>query len=111
MPTIQRLVRIIQAFFNSIKPWSTLEWYTRYGARLEDYRLPKDQAKRHALAELIGTDGIALLQAIYAPGASASLRDLPAVELLRRIWGQNYLPTAEGVTWRANDNIPHRSNS
>jgi transposase len=82
------------------------EWYTRYGARLEDYRLPKEKAQRHALAETIGADGIALLHAIYAPSAPASLRDLPAVELLRQIWVQNYLPTADGVTWRENDNIP-----
>jgi len=82
------------------------EWYTRYGARLEDYRLPKDKAKRHALAEMIGADGTALLHAIYTPSAPPILRDLPAVERLRQIWVQNYLPTAEGVRWRENDNIP-----
>lgn len=82
------------------------EWYTRYGARLEDYRLPQDKTKRHALAETIGADGLALLHALYAPHAPAALRDLPAIELLRQIWVQNYLPTAEGVTWRDNDNIP-----
>jgi hypothetical protein len=43
------------------------EWYTRYGARLENFCLPKDQAKRHTLAELIGANVIALLQALYAP--------------------------------------------
>lgn len=82
------------------------EWFTRYGPRLEDDRLPKDKAKRQALAETIGADGLALLHAIYAPSAPASLCDLPAVELLRQIWVQNYLPTAEGVRWRENDNIP-----
>ena len=82
------------------------EWYTRYGARLEDYRLPKDKAKRQALAQTIGTDGVALLRAVYAPTAPTELRALPAVECLRQIWVQNYLPTADGVTWRDNDNIP-----
>jgi transposase len=77
-----------------------------YGARLDDYRLPKDKAKRHALTETIGADGIALLHAIYTPSAPAALRALPAVELLRQIWVQNYLPTAAGVCWRENDNIP-----
>jgi transposase len=28
------------------------------------------------------------------------------VECLRQIWVQNYLPTADGVAWRDNDNIP-----
>jgi transposase len=82
------------------------EWYTRYGARLEDYRLPKDKAKRQALAQTIGADGVALLHAVYAPTAPAALRTLPAVECLRQIWGQHYLPAADGVTWRENDNIP-----
>ena len=82
------------------------EWYTRYGARLEDYRLPKDKAKRHALAQTIGADGVALLRAVYAPTAPAALRAMPAVECLRQIWVQNYVPTADGVTWRDNDNIP-----
>ena len=82
------------------------EWYTRYGARLEDYRLPKDKAKRQALAQTIGADGVTLLRAVYAPTAPAALRALPAVECLRQIWVQNYLPTADGVTWRDNDNIP-----
>jgi transposase len=49
------------------------EWYTRYGARLEDYRLPKDKAKRHALAQTIGADGVALLRAVYAPTAPVAL--------------------------------------
>jgi len=73
-----------------------LEWFTRYGFGLEDDRLPKDKAQRHALAETIGADGIALLHAIYTPRAPTILRDLPAVERLRQSWVQNYLPTAEG---------------
>ena len=40
------------------------EWYTRYGARLEDYRLPKDKAKRHALAETMGAAGSAWFHAL-----------------------------------------------
>lgn len=35
------------------------EWYTRYGARLEEYRRPKANANRHALAETMGADGMA----------------------------------------------------
>jgi hypothetical protein len=83
-----------------------LEWFTRYGFGLEDDRLPKDKAQRHALAETIGADGIALLHAIYTPRAPTILRDLPAVERLRQSWVQNYLPTAEGGRWRLNDKSP-----
>jgi transposase len=81
-------------------------WFTRYAPRLEDDRLPKEKAKRHALAQTIGADGAALLRAVYAPTTPVEIRALPTVECLRQIWVQNYLPTADGVTWRENDTIP-----
>lgn len=82
------------------------EWFTRYAPRLEDDRLPKEKAQRHALAQTIGADGAVLLQAVYAPTTPLEIRALPAVECLRQIWVQHYLPTADGVTWRENDHIP-----
>jgi transposase len=33
------------------------DWYERYAHRVEEYRLPKAQAKRTALVETIGADG------------------------------------------------------
>jgi transposase len=42
------------------------EWYLRYAARFEAYRLPKTQSERMALALQIGTDGLQLLQWAYA---------------------------------------------
>src|ERR1700712_4683 len=39
-------------------------WFERYGRRVEDYRLPKSQEKRHALALEIGAEGLVLLQAL-----------------------------------------------
>ncbi len=45
----------------------TPEWFDRYATRFEAYRLPKDEAERHSLAEVIGQDGFYLLQAIYEP--------------------------------------------
>jgi transposase len=41
-------------------------WFERYGRRVEDYRLPKAQAERQALALAIGADGFALLDALDA---------------------------------------------
>jgi len=34
-----------------------MEWYERYADRVEDFRMPKEVSKRHALAEQIGADG------------------------------------------------------
>jgi transposase len=84
------------------------DWPERYGPRLGDYRLPLDLAARQALAAQIGADGRALLQAVYAPGAPAWLRELPAVEALRQIWVQQYYAPDEAgvVRWREDRDRP-----
>ena len=66
------------------------EWLYRYGHRIEEKQFPKDAASRVAVAETMGRDGWALLSAIFAPTAPAFLREIPAVEVLRRVWVQNY---------------------
>lgn len=62
------------------------EWVDRYGRRVEEYRLPKGKDARKAYAEVVGRDGLALLDAVYAPEAPDSLRELVAVDVLRRVW-------------------------
>lgn len=86
------------------------EWVERYDRRAEDDRLPAKKEQRQALAQRIGADGVALLTAVYAAEAPTWLRAVPAVELLRRVWIQNFLQTAEGVRWRTDeDGIPPSS--
>jgi transposase len=65
-------------------------WAERYGARLDSWRLPASETKRAALAVQYGRDGYRLLDAVTAAGAPDWLRELPAVEALRRIWIQQY---------------------
>ena len=67
-----------------------LDWYTRYGLRADQTRLPKDASKRDALARQIGADGYQLLDAVWAATSAPYLRPLPAVEALRQIWVQQY---------------------
>lgn len=43
------------------------DWFDRYSRRVENYRLPKLDKEREALASTMGGDGLALLEAIYAP--------------------------------------------
>ena len=83
-------------------------WYERYEARLEEYRLPKEASSRQALAAQIGADGRQLLLASYAPEAPAWLREIPAVDVLRQVWVQQYhAPDETGVVrWRGVDEIP-----
>jgi len=78
----------------------------RYARRLEDADLPKGQAAREVYAVLIGGDGHALLAAVYAPDAPTWLRELPAVETLRRVWVQQFWLDDGAVRWRAAGDIP-----
>jgi transposase len=65
-------------------------WVERYGRRASDCGVPQGEAKRRAHAEQIGCDGHQVLAAIMAPGAPLWLREIPAVELLRQAWIQNF---------------------
>jgi IS5 family transposase len=76
------------------------EWFTRYGPRVDAYRLPKNEAERQALAVRIGADGIALFTRSRLPGAPQILRVLPALEALRAIWLQQYYQDDSGILWR-----------
>jgi transposase len=89
-----------------LRPQAPPEWVERYARRAQDDRLPAKQAVRDALALTIGADGYALLTAIYTPSAPPWLREIPAVETLRRVWVQQYHRDGEGIRWRASEDIP-----
>lgn len=89
-----------------LRAHTTAEWVDRYGLRASEYRLPKGQEKREAWAEQVGRDGYALLTAIYAEPEESARRGEPAVELLRRVWLQNFVVVDEIFRWRTNDEIP-----
>jgi len=82
------------------------EWFERYGERIEEYRLPESKAERHLLSQQIGADGYHLLNAIYSAAALPWLAHLPAVELLRQVWVQQYWLDEEVVKRRTPDNMP-----
>lgn len=76
------------------------EWIKRYGRPFDSYRLPASEAEREALAETIGQDGFALLQAIYEGDSPAVVKNLPRVEVMRQIWIQQYYWAEGKVHWR-----------
>lgn len=82
------------------------DWFERYAVRIEEYRLPKDEAARTALGERIGADGHALLAAIYDPVAPIWLRELPAIQTLRRAWVHQFHIEEEAVRWREAVDLP-----
>jgi hypothetical protein len=83
-------------------------WAQRYGLRMDSWRLPAAAGKRAQLAAVYGVDGQVLLEAVYGTGAPAGLAWLPAVEVLRRVWVQNFTVAVDGsgrevVCWREAD--------
>src|SRR5215472_6846356 len=82
------------------------EWKERYEHRIQEYRLPASKADRQALAETIGADGFSLLAALADPATPAWLREVPALEILRRVWIQQFYASAGPVQWRSNDDLP-----
>ncbi|MDQ5851051.1 MAG: hypothetical protein M3380_03060, partial [Chloroflexota bacterium] len=83
-----------------LQPHVPPEWIKRYGRRFDSYHFPKGEAERTALAEQIGRDGVALLKAIWVDEAPVEVRTLPIVDVLRRIWVQQFYLEAETVHWR-----------
>ena len=71
-------------------------WTRRYGTPMTSWRPPASPAKRDELAIAYARDGYALLEAVYDPSAPGWLRELPAVDVLRRVLLQNYTRTITG---------------
>ena len=65
-------------------------WQEVYGQRIDGFRLPDSKARRADLAVRYGRDGYHLLREVRGLGAPGWLRDLPAVQALRRIWIQQF---------------------
>ncbi|MFK8185261.1 MAG: IS1182 family transposase, partial [Phormidesmis sp.] len=85
------------------------EWVERYSERMEDYHLPKAESKRIAQAEVYGKDGLLLLDAIFDELSPLWLREIPAVEILRRVWIQQYHCQNNKIRWRKQTDAPPAS--
>jgi transposase len=82
------------------------EWFDRYSKRMEGYRLPADKAERDLLAVTRGTDGLRLLQALATPLSPPFLQTLPAVQILRQVWIQQFYREGEQVLLRTEEQMP-----
>ena len=119
--TLHRLACVLEALHDALNQLSAadpawvqqhvpLDWYTRYGLRADQMRLPKEASKREALARPVGMDGYQLLDAVWATTSAPYLRTLPALEALRQMWVQQYyrcsVPGKEAVRWRTAEEQP-----
>jgi len=86
-----------------LKAQITADWFERYGRTIDEYRLPKKETERQALAELIGRDGQHLLNQLAVPGTPPELSKLAMVETLRQAWSQQYELVEGQLRWRKKD--------
>ena len=91
-----------------LRAWVPAVWFDRYSRRFDEYRLPPSKPARYALAEQTGADGHHLLLAVYHGTAPRWLREVPAVQVLRRVWGQQFYAAVpeHPVRWRTAEDLP-----
>ena len=91
------------------------DWFDRYSKPVEESRLPRGTEARNDYAEVIGQDGMRILQAIYdEPTTPQWLREIPAIETLRIAWVHQYWIDNGQLHWRSHQDLPPagiRSNS
>ena len=102
------LNRVASIAPNWLRSWVPSVWFDRYGRRFEEYRLPSGKPERYALAAEIGADGRRLLAAVEAADAPRWLREVDAVQLLRRVWVQQFYAVAadQPLQWRSAEDLP-----
>ncbi len=79
------------------------DWIERYGRPFVNDRLPKSKEEHYALAETVGRDGIMLLTAVWGEDVPPAVKQLRMVEVLRRIWLQQFYLCDEEVHWRTKE--------
>jgi len=84
----------------------TPDWFDLYGTRFEQYHLPQELAEQQTLAERIGRDGQHLLAALDDPATPGYLREIPATQMLRRVWDQQFLIAEGTLRLRTGDELP-----
>jgi len=80
------------------------EWIKRYGRRFDSYHLSKSKVKRLELASTIGQDGYYLLNTALQESAPAEVRNLEIIDIMRRIWVQQFYWCEGEVHWRTKKN-------
>jgi hypothetical protein len=112
--TLNDLATVAPAWLQGLAP---LAWYARDGKRIEETRLPREQAPRDASAHMVGEDGFYLLDALDAPDTPEALRAFPLITTLRQTWQRHYErstgeattpdhPAVSGVRFKPNRALP-----
>ncbi len=81
------------------------DWYKRYARSFVDASSLHKRKQELNLSQQVGQDGLILMRAVYSPEAPFELRDLPAVELLRRCWVQEFVLTKGKIGMRFKEDL------
>ena len=100
---LNELATVAPAWLQTAAPAS---WYERYGRRIENYRLPKAEAARLALAAEIGADGQQLMAALDVATERPELAQLPKVQVLRQVWAAQYIADGERLRLGSATELP-----
>jgi len=84
---LNELSQLMPGWVKSIVP---ADWYPRYAHRFDSMHLPESPTAREELLQRIGEDGRFLLEQVYARDTPVLIRSAHAVEILRRVWIQQY---------------------
>lgn len=85
---------------------ATPAWFERYRTRVEASRLPQSTPEREQWLLQVGADGHQLLTHIFKHDAPEWLRQIPAVEILRQVWVQQYYIEAGKLFYRQTEQLP-----
>ncbi len=83
----------------------TVEIGERYIDRIDAFRFPKGADSRDQWLTQVGADGFVVLDAL-ATGAPDWLAQIPAVQVLRRAWDEQYARDDQGIRARQGKDLP-----
>src|SRR5919198_6201897 len=88
-----------------LRAWVPAEWAERYDRHNDDpwHPHPTKPTDQAAQAQTISADGLALLTRIYAEDTPTWLREVPAVQTLRRVWVQHFVTDAGTLRLRTRE--------
>jgi transposase len=114
---VELLGEMLRAALNSLAEhdpdwltgWVPVEWFERYRRRIEERRLPSAKDKQEEVMKQIGQDGSRLLSMLWSEQAPESLRALPLVQRLRKMWTQQFFWQEGVLCLRNKDDLPPAS--
>jgi len=84
-----------------LKQRVSADWFDRYSRRIEEYRLPKGEKKRHEYAALLAVYGFQLLTWVKAAETPEELKQLKKVKILQQMWEHQFEFKDEKPQFRA----------